>query len=224
MARQPGVYAAVVRRLTRIAAFFLPSLRRRRRRRKAADAAVTDRTLYDMGWAEFQQLVGEAFRLRGYGVKETGAHGSDTLVDLILSKGGETYLVQCTHWRAPAVDIGEVSQFHALMTALGATGGYVLTSGKFTDAALAFAGGRKLWLVEGPQLLDWVKRAQEARSRADADRSRRSVAVRRLARNAPSCHSCNAPSVRRIISKGAALHHDHWKTCPGYPAGCNAVH
>lgn len=48
---------------------------------KAADA------LDDMSWREFEMLVGEAFRLQGYGVLETGGGGADGGVDLALSKG-----------------------------------------------------------------------------------------------------------------------------------------
>ena len=55
--------------------------------RKAADA------LDGMSWREFENmLVGEAFRLQGYGILETGGGGADGGVDLVLSKGTEKYL------------------------------------------------------------------------------------------------------------------------------------
>ena len=48
-----------------------------------------------MIWREFEMLVGEAFRLQGYQVVETGGGGADGGVDLVLRKDRETFLVQC---------------------------------------------------------------------------------------------------------------------------------
>jgi restriction system protein len=50
---------------------------------KAADA------LDGMSWAKFEMLVGEAFRLQGYRVLETGGGGADGGIDLVLTKGNE---------------------------------------------------------------------------------------------------------------------------------------
>ena len=52
---------------------------------KSADA------LDGMSWREFEVLVGEAFRLQGYRVLETGGGGggADRGVDLVLTKGSE---------------------------------------------------------------------------------------------------------------------------------------
>jgi restriction system protein len=40
-----------------------------------------------MTWREFEALVGEYFRLRGFAVTETGGGGADGGVDLMLTKG-----------------------------------------------------------------------------------------------------------------------------------------
>ena len=53
-----------------------------------------------MTWKEFELLVGEAFRQKGYKVTELGGAGPDGGVDLLLAKGGETTLVQCKQWKA----------------------------------------------------------------------------------------------------------------------------
>jgi hypothetical protein len=47
-----------------------------------------------MTWRQFEMLVGESFRRRGFTITETGGNGPDGGVDLILSKAGERYLVQ----------------------------------------------------------------------------------------------------------------------------------
>lgn len=49
--------------------------------------------LFALSWQEFEMVVGESFRRRGYQVEETGGKGADGGVDLILTKGGERYLV-----------------------------------------------------------------------------------------------------------------------------------
>ena len=50
-----------------------------------------------MSWRDFERLDGEAFRMRGYSVTETGGGGADGGVDLQLARGSETFLVQCKH-------------------------------------------------------------------------------------------------------------------------------
>ena len=47
--------------------------------------------LNDMGWQQFEALVGEAFRRKGYAVTETGGGGADGGIDLALKKEGETF-------------------------------------------------------------------------------------------------------------------------------------
>lgn len=48
------------------------------------------------------------------------------------------------------------------MAAKGATGGFVVTSGRFTEDAKAFTQGRNVQLVDGPELLAMIKRAQRS--------------------------------------------------------------
>jgi restriction system protein len=42
--------------------------------------------LNGMTWQQFEQLVGEAFRLQGYTVAEIGGGGADGGVDLVLTQ------------------------------------------------------------------------------------------------------------------------------------------
>lgn len=81
----------------------LASFLRRRKRNAlfdtASQASGAD-ALQDMSWQEFEMLVGEGFKRRGYGVRENGGGGADGGVDLVLTKGGERFLVQCKQWKA----------------------------------------------------------------------------------------------------------------------------
>lgn len=55
-------------------------------------------------------LVGEAFRLQGFEVTETGGSGPDGGVDLVARRGRETFLVQCKQWRAFTVGVDVVRE------------------------------------------------------------------------------------------------------------------
>jgi len=102
-------------------------------------------------WREFEMLVGEWFRRQGYTVTETGGV-ADGGVDLILTKAGETYLVQCKHWKAYKVGVNVVRELLGVMVTRSAAGGYLVTSGVFTDEARRFAEASNIVLIDGEKL------------------------------------------------------------------------
>lgn len=109
-----------------------------------------------MAWQDFEQLIGEVFRKKGYVVVENGGAGPDGGVDLEIRRprqnGSEVFLVQCKHWKAFKVGVDVVREHYGVMAARGAAGGFVVTSGRFTNEAKQFADGRNLKLIDGPQL------------------------------------------------------------------------
>lgn len=110
-----------------------------------------------MSWREFEMLVGEAFRLQGYSVVENGGGGgADGGVDLVLTKTGEKFLVQCKQWKAFRVGVDVVREHYGVMAAKGAAGGFVVTSGAFTSEAKAFTDGRNVRLVDGHKLVGLI--------------------------------------------------------------------
>src|SRR3546814_860057 len=118
---------------------------------KTVAARPNHAALNDMSWKKFEALVGEAFRRQGYSVTATGG-GSDGEVDLALKKDGELFLVQCKQWRAIRVGVRIVRELYGVMATQGAAGGFVVTSGVFTDEALAFAKGKNVQLMDGKAL------------------------------------------------------------------------
>lgn len=147
-----------------------------RRRRRAAlvqrvESSTAADVLSDMSWQEFEMLVGEAFRVQGYSVEEKGGPVADGGVDLVLRKRGEKYLVQCKQWKALKVDVRVVRELFGLMAAEGASGGYVVTSGRFTGVAVAFAKGRNLHLLDGAALLAMIQQARASQPFADTQPS-----------------------------------------------------
>jgi restriction system protein len=139
--------------------------------------------------AAFERLVSEAYRLQGYAVTEVGGGGADGGVDLVLSKGGEKFLVQCKQWKAFKVGVDVVRELYGVMAARGATGGFVVTSGRFTDDATAFASGRNVKLVDGPKLRGLVQQALAASNppQSVSARARPSIESPSAALAVPAC-------------------------------------
>ncbi len=178
---------------------------------KAADV------LDGMTWQQFERLVGEAFRLQGYRVMETGGGGADGGVDLVLNKDGEKHLVQCKQWRAFKVGVDVVRELYGVMAAKGAAGGFVVTSGRFTEEAMSFAEGRNVRLIDGPKLHGMIRQAQgSARPQQDAAKSEQ-AAKGAPPSAAPTCPTCAKAMVRRTAKRGANAGGEFWG-CTGYPA------
>ena len=93
--------------------------------------------LNGISWREFEMLVGQWFRHQGYVVTETGGV-ADGGVDLVLNRDGETYLVQYKQWKAFKVGVNIVRELLGVMAARGAGGGFIVTSGVFTQEAKRF--------------------------------------------------------------------------------------
>lgn len=178
---------------------------------KAADA------LDGMSWQEFELLVGEAFRLQGYQVTDIGGGGADGGVDLVLRKGGDKFLVQCKQWKAFTVGVTVVRELYGVMAANGSAGGFVVTSGRFTDEANEFASGRNVKLIDGPRLFALIKQAQAERGvSAKAPAPLRVIApVQALTQ--PPCPVCTKPMVMRTAKRGSALGNEFWG-CSDFPA------
>jgi restriction system protein len=200
---------------------------RRRTRSGLVDAATRSETsgvLDDMSWREFEMLVGESFRLQGYAVEENHTPGPDGGVDLVLRKSGERYLVQCKQWRAFKVGVPVVRELYGAMAAMGAAGGFVVTSGQFTSEAQEFVNGRNVRLIDGAKLHQLLKQAKAAKTAERAGQSKPARTAERapgsdagLAHpSAPSCPRCAQAMVRRTAKKGANAGQQFWG-CSDYP-------
>lgn len=105
--------------------------------------------------SQFETIVGEAFRRTGYTVLETGQGGADGGVDLVLSKGGQRYLVQCKQYRASTVGETTVREIYGVVAAQRAAGAIVVTTGSFTKDAMTFAVNQPIELIDGRSSRRW---------------------------------------------------------------------
>ena len=171
--------------------------------------------LNHMSWQEFEMLVGEAFRRRGYTVAETGGRGADGGVDLILGKGGEKYLVQCKQWKTYKVGVTIIRELYGVMTADGAAGGFVVTSGYFTQEAISFAEGKNIDLIDGSELELMIKniKSQNLYSAATLlapPQNSPVIADKQI------CPKCGSSMIRRTARHGANAGHMFWG-CSKFP-------
>lgn len=114
----------------------------------------------EMSWQDFELLVGQAYRKLGWKVTETGLGGADGGIDLIISKGKETHIVQCKRYTNTSIGAPIVREIYGLMMHHGATGAKVVCVGKFTKAAIEFAEGKPIDLVGAEELAEMIKIAR----------------------------------------------------------------
>ena len=98
-------------------------------------------TLRKLNWKDFEYLVSEAYRRRGYEVQENLSGGADGGIDLILRKDGKATLVQCKQWKSRRVGVPVIRELYGVMNAEGAERGIIICTGDFTKDALDFARG-----------------------------------------------------------------------------------
>jgi restriction system protein len=110
-----------------------------------------------MKWPNVQLLLAEAFRQRGFLVREIGGESAD----MVLVREESKYLVDCRHWRAAEVGANAAGQLYGAMGRLEAKGGFVVTAGQFTRDAHEFARGLNVELIAGRDLARMLELAKE---------------------------------------------------------------
>ena len=193
----------------------LISFFRQRSRRRLLDTQTGLDSLRAMSWREFEMLVGEAFRRRGYAIQETGLGGPDGGIDLILRRDGKTTLVQCKQWKTQRVDVKVVREMFGLLAHHGAAAVKIVAVGDYTADALRFAQGKPIELIHGEALLAMVREGQTLPS---AKIAKTLEAVTTHSDSPPSanpvCPKCGAYMVRR---SNLETKHHFWG-CAKYPA------
>ena len=166
-------------------------------------------TLRTISWREFEELVGEAYRRKGFIVTETGGGGADGGVDLVLRRGGEKLLVQCKHWKMDKVGVKVVRELYGVVAAESASGGIVISSGTFTHEAKDFARGKQLELLDSSVLLSLIAEVQKT------------PAIHIKTTDDNVCPICGSKMVLRTAKKGTNAGEKFWG-CSAFPK-CRAT-
>jgi len=177
-------------------------------RRRLLDGQSGLDTLRALSWQDFERLVGEAYRRRGYTVEEVGGSSPDGGVDVLLYSGGRKTVVQCKRWRTAQIGVSLVRELYGVVVAEKAARGIFVTTGTFTPDAVAFARDKPLELVDGQALAKLVEGVRTSKPSA--------ATVHESA--TPSCPKRGGEMIRRVAKRGANAGSAFWG-CRRYP-GC----
>lgn len=234
----PQLVQTVIARVAAVVAYYLqyivPALllagaiasyagRKKRQSLLEGAAKNTARRVLEMTWRDFELLVGEAFRRKGYAVTEAGGGGPDGGVDLVVTKAGATLLVQCKQWRSWRVGEKIVRELNGVVAAAGATGGVLVTSGSFTPGAVAFAQRSHIELIDGvalSKMIEEVRGAPVIRTVPTVP-TFPSPETARATDPSPVCPRCGAGMVKRVAKQGAHAGKEFWG-CSRFPE-CRGV-
>lgn len=156
--------------------------------------------------------MGETFRRKGFTVVEKGSNGPDGGVDLVLHLGSDKYLVQCKQWKAINVGVTVIREFFGVMAAEGAAGGFIVTSGRYTVEAKAFAEGRNIQLIDGVLLKRWISNRDGLLHSYLGDEE---VKIP-YQHTSPLCPLCNDPMVIKTARHGTNAGGEFWG-CTKFP-------
>ena len=174
-----------------------------------SSAQANTKTISEMSWRDFERLIGEAFRQRGFTVTGFGGSGRDGGVDLALVKNGERFLVQCKHWRTQQVGVTVVRELNGVIAAMEAHGGYVVTGGQFTREAREFVHKTKIELIDGDALKELIDSIRSSGPQPVSD-------IKITSRSAPACPQCGTAMVQRVAKQGKHPGRSFWG-CVQYP-------
>jgi restriction system protein len=160
-------------------------------------------------WRRLEEVCVAYFEALGFTtrVARTGADGG---VDISLVAQGEeqpSVLVQCKAWDAYGIGIKRLLALSAAMAEAGLGEGMLVTSGRFTSEAKAFAARQNIRLIDGAALL--AKFAELPAEKA--------LALLRFATDGdfltPTCPACAVKMVSRQSAQGGRK---FWG-CRNYP-------
>ncbi len=103
---------------------------------------------------QFEELIASLFKKDGYAVRHCGGSG-DEGIDLILELDQSKDVVQCKRWKS---DIGSpvIRDFYGAIMHAAARHGFIITTASFSSSARAFALGKPITLISGPDILSWI--------------------------------------------------------------------
>ncbi len=190
---------------TAILAAGLTGVARRQWRRFLLSRADSLESIRQLDWADFERLVGEAYRRQGFTVIERGGPQPDGGIDLQLSRGGERIVVQCKHWKNRQVPVQRVRELLGVVTAEGADRGILVATAGFTRDALDFANGKPLELLDGEALARLARTTKQPETVPNA-----TMPIQ------PTCPQCGKPMVSRTARRGPKIGSQFWG-CSSYP-------
>jgi restriction system protein len=179
-----------------------------KRKAKLVDRQTDIDSIHSLSWKQFEELVGEIGRRKGYHVVENIKGGADGGVDVRFKKDGKLVLVQCKQWKARQVNVKVIRELYGVMAAEGAHGGLVVTAGTYTQDAREFAKGKPIDLIDGQRLEKLVADVRQGEGTFKLESNK-------------ICPTCGSIMVRRVAKKGPNIGNEFWG-CSTFPK-CRTV-
>jgi restriction system protein len=170
----------------------------------------------ELSWRQFESIVGEAFRRRGYTVMENAVDGPDGGIDLVLRKDGAKYYVQCKQWKQSKIGVKPIRELYGVIAAGDAAGGFFVASGEYTSEARDFARKCAIELIDGPTLADMIAKTREPEPFMDPTNRKRVEPLMNDSIANAACPTCGAAMVRRTAKRGTHAGGEFWG-CSLYP-------
>ncbi|CAK1864892.1 restriction endonuclease [Vibrio crassostreae] len=154
--------------------------------------------LNHLNWIEFESYIGEYFKSQGYTVKQSFTQKPDGGVDIWLTKDNELSLVQCKHWKTRKVGVQVLREMYGVMIANNASKMIIVTSGDFTSEAVAFSLDKRLWLVNGSELVHMIEDGRSFQNRPSTP-----TPAPKTFCESRTCPRCQSKLVIRVAKRGA---------------------
>lgn len=201
---------------------WLGSLLAKLTRRNILESTRDMDSLRALPWREFELLVGEYYRRRGFLVEERGGASADGGVDIALRKSGRMTLVQCKHWKVYKVGVQPVRELLGVMSHGKADEGVFVTSGTYTSEARDFARQNRIDLVDGDSLLQMVGSVRQTHGSPSGQVTQPAPSPRpSITGSAPACPKCGSPMALRTARTGQNAGSQFYG-CTRYPA-CRGI-
>ena len=160
-----------------------------------------------LDWFVFEKLVAVLFEQEGFTVQRAGGANPDGGIDLVATKNGVTFGVQCKHWKAWRVGVKEVRAFFGALHDRRIRNGFLVTLEGYTNDAADFALRNNIELMDEKMLLENL----------EAMHWRFNPAFLSLLNDKRKfCPKCESEMVLRTAKKGALVGQTFWG-CSKFP-------
>ncbi|MFA4937134.1 MAG: restriction endonuclease [Patescibacteria group bacterium] len=111
--------------------------------------------------SEFENYIAHLFSKLGYKTQAVGK-SHDGGIDVVIQKDGVTSYIQCKKFITREVTLGAMRDFYgALANNLANGKGYFITTNKFTLEAQRFVEDKPIELVDGFQLIKYIRMTEK---------------------------------------------------------------
>ena len=187
------------------------------KRKKLFENTDKFESIRQLSWQDFELLVGEYFRRRGYLVQENGGGGADGGVDLVLTKANQKTIVKCKRWKNVQVGVNPVRELYGVMVAEKASACIFVSSGRYTQEAESFASNKPIELIDGGALYKLISEVRSTKNLTKVPVSSEKITNQ----TSVVCPKCGSGMVERIAKRGQSIGKKFYG-CSNYPS-CNGT-